>query len=219
MSYNLFRKRRFTMAALPDRKYTVEEYIELFKNSDERFEYFDGEIVSMAAGKAAHEDIASNLIFNLRDKLKERSCRIAGGGLAIKTVKAPPFRLADVSVVCGERIIEEMLGIEMLVNPLLIIEVLSPSTAEYDRDRKFIAYKSIESFREYLLVVQERAHVIQYVRQPNDKWLRDDIIGLESEVRLESVGITLSLKDIYEMVVFPQPETGDPGSALVKLSG
>ena len=81
------------MTGLTKRKYTVEEYIELLKNSDERFEYFNGEIVSMAAGKVAHEDIASNLIYSLRDKLKGRDCRIAGGNLAIKTVKAWPFRL------------------------------------------------------------------------------------------------------------------------------
>ncbi|MEO6725053.1 MAG: Uma2 family endonuclease [Blastocatellia bacterium] len=195
------------MAALPDRKYTVEEYIELLKNSDERFEYFDGEIVSMAGGRAEHSDIAANVIFGLRDKLKGRPCRVNGGDLAVKTVKAWPFRYPDVSVVCGERILEKMQGIDLLVNPVLIIEVLSSSTADYDREEKFLAYQAIESFREYLLIAQERAHIIQYIRQSNGKWLRDDIIGLESEVRLESVSVTLPLKDIYEMIEFPQPTT------------
>lgn len=198
------------MTALTKRKYTVEEYIELLKNSDERFEYFNGEIVSMAAGKVAHEDIASNLIYSLRDKLKDRDCRIAGGNLAIKTVKAWPFRLPDVSVVCGERIIEEMQGIDMLVNPLLIVEVLSSSTTGYDRDAKFLAYQAIESFKEYLLISQEYPHVIQYVRQPNGKWLRADIIGLESLVVLESVSVTLQLSDIYLRVTFPDSASGLP---------
>ena len=200
------------MTALAKRKYTVEEYIELLKNSDERFEYFNGEIFSMAAGKVAHEDIASNLIYSLTDKLKGLNYRIAGGNLAIKTVKAWPFRLPDVSVVCGERIIEEMQGIDMLVNPTLIIEVLSPTTKGYDQDAKFLAYQAIESFKEYLLVSQNSPHVIQYVRQPSGKWLRSDIIGLESTVELESVGVTLSLGEIYWMVTFPDPESPVVGS-------
>ncbi|MFN0108604.1 MAG: Uma2 family endonuclease [Blastocatellia bacterium] len=193
------------MSALPKQKYTVEEYIELLKNSDERFEYFDGEVFSMAAGKIAHEDIASNLIYSLRDKLKDRNCRIAGGNLAIKTVKAWPFRLPDVSVVCGERIIEEMDGIDMLVNPVLIIEVLSSSTKNYDFDEKFLAYQAIETVQEYLLISQVRPHITQYVRQPNGKWLRADIIGLESLVMLESVGVTLKLSEVYWMVAFSEP--------------
>ncbi len=193
------------MTAAPNRKHTVEEYIELLKNSDERFEYFDGNIVSMAGGKAEHSDIASNVIYSLRNKLKGRACRVNGGDLAIKTIKAWPFRYPDVSVVCGDRVLEKMQGVDLLINPLLIVEVLSSSTAEYDREGKFLAYQAIESFREYLLISRERAHVIQYVRQPNGKWLRTDIIGLESEVSLESLDVMLSLQEIYEMVEFPQP--------------
>lgn len=190
------------MTAIPKKIYTVEEYIELLKNSDERFEYFDGEVVSMAGGKAEHSDIASNVIYSLRDKLKERGCRVNGADLAVKTVKAWPFRYPDVSVVCGERIIENMQGIDMLVNPALLVEVLSPSTAAYDHNEKFVAYQAIESFMEYLLVSQERPHVTRYVRQPDDGWLRYDIIGLESDVELSSVGIAISLGEIYSMVDF-----------------
>lgn len=180
----------------------MEEYIELLKNSDERFEYFDGEIVSMAGGKAEHSDITSNVIYSLRDKLKGRNCRVNGADLAVKTVRAWPFRHPDVSVVCGERIIENMQGIDMLVNPVLLIEVLSPSTAAYDHNEKFVAYQAIESFMEYLLVSQDRPHVTRYVRQPDDGWLRYDIIGLESDVQLSSVGVALSLSEVYSMVEF-----------------
>ena len=122
------------MTSLPKRKYTIEEYIELLKNSDERFEYFNGEVASMAGGKAEHSDIASNVLFSLRLKLEGRSCRVNGGDMAVKTVKAWPFRYPDVSVVCGERILENMQGIDVLINPLLIVVVLSPSTKNYDFD-------------------------------------------------------------------------------------
>lgn len=193
------------MAALTKRKYTVEEYIELLKNSDERFEYFDGEIVSMAAGKFSHGDIAANLIYSLKTELRERPCKVLGGDVAVKTVRAFPFRLPDVSVVCGEAVIEEMQGIEMLLNPLVIIEILSRSTAAYDQNEKFVAYQSIESFEEYLLVSQERPHVTHYVRQPGGQWLRADILGLESGVRLTSLNVTLPLDEIYRGVNFPPP--------------
>jgi Uma2 family endonuclease len=188
------------------RKYTIEEYIELLKNSDERFEYFDGEILSMAAGKIAHGGIASNINRALGNLLADRPCQVFGGDTALKTVKAPPFRLPDVSVVCGDLIIEEIQGIETLVNPLLICEVLSSTTAGFDHGGKFTAYQAIESFREYLVVEQARPHVTRYVRQPDGQWLRADAIGLESSIRLESLGVTLPLSEIYRMIKFPVAE-------------
>jgi len=193
------------MTAQPDqkRKYTVEEYIELLKNSEERFEYFDGEIFSMAAGKYSHVGITANIIREVGNLLRDRPCQVFGGDGAIKTTRAYPFRLPDVSVVCGEPIFEDFQGIEMLVNPLLICEVLSPTTASYDREEKFMVYQGVESFQEYLLVEQDRPHVTRYVRQPDGQWLRADIIGLESAVRLETLGVELHLSEIYRMIKFP----------------
>ena len=200
------------MIPAPKKKYTVEEYIELLKNSEERFEYFDGEIVSMAAGKISHGGLAANIVRSLGNLLLDRPCQVFGGDTAVKTIKAYPFRLPDVSVVCGELVIEELLGIEMLVNPLLIVEVLSKSTKVYDRDRKFMAYQAIESFQEYLLVAQDRPHVTRYVRQPDSQWLRGDFIGLDSSVKLESLGVVLPLSEIYRMIKFPSPEDDADGT-------
>jgi Uma2 family endonuclease len=196
------------MTAQPqlNRKYTIEEYIELYKNSEERFEYFDGEIFSMAAGKISHSGIAANILRQLGNLLGDRPCQVFGSDAAVKTTKAQPFRLPDLSVVCGEPIIEEFQGIEMLVNPLLLCEVLSSSTAEYDREEKFMIYQGIESFQEYLLVEQHRPHVTRYVRQADGQWLRADIIGLESTVRLESLSVELPLSEIYRMIKFPNAE-------------
>jgi len=194
------------MSALPKTRYTIEEYVELLKNSDERFEYFDGEVVAMAGGKFAHGAIAANIVRHLGNRVADHPCQVLGGDVALKVPTAPPFRFPDGSVVCGERLIEGFQGIEMLVNPLLIIEVLLPTTEIYDREGKFLAYQSIESFQEYLLVAQDRPHVTHYVRQPNDKWLRADIIGLDSDVRLESLDVTLPLAEIYWRINFPAPE-------------
>lgn len=198
------------MSALPQQtKMTVEEYIELLKNSDERFEYFDGEIVSMAAGKIAHGGIAANVARNIGNLLEARNCRVFGGDTAVKTVKAHPFRLPDVTVVCGDLVIEEVQGIEMLVNPVLIVEVLSKRTKAYDLNEKFLAYQAIESLKEYLLIDQSRPHVIRHVRQPDGQWLRGDFIGMENSVRLESLEITIPFSEIYRMITFPPEEAAD----------
>ncbi len=195
-----------TAEAQLKRQYTVEEYIELLKNSEERLEYFDGEIVSMAAGKIAHGGIEMNLGRLLGNHLVSQPCQVYGGSVAIKTVKAPPFRMPDVTVVCGEPLVEELQGIEMLLNPLFICEILSPRTAAYDWNEKFVAYQAIESFQEYLLVNQQRPHVTRYLRQSSGQWLRSDIIGLESSVELLSLGATLPLSEIYRGVKFPAVE-------------
>ncbi len=193
--------------AYQQRKYTIEEYIELLLNSDERFEYFDGEIVSMAGGKISHGAIGVNVTGELRSLLAGSPCRVFNGDVAVKTVLAPPFRYPDASVACGKVQIEKLHGLEMVLNPIFICEVLSPSTASYDRDDKFWAYQAIESFQEYLLVEQHRPHVIRYCKQPDNQWVRSDVIGLESFVELESLGITVSLNEIYRMIEFPVPET------------
>ena len=194
------------MSALPKRKYTIEEYIELLKKSEERFEYFDGELFSMAGGKFAHSEITSNIHFALRSHLAGSSCRAYNGELAIKVPQAPPFRFPDASVVCNEPIKEGIQGIDVLVNPILIVEVLSDSTEAYDLSNKFVAYQSIASFQEYLVIAQKYAHVILHTKQPGGLWLRRDVIGLDSEVRLESLNVTLTLNEIYERVQFPTTE-------------
>ncbi|MBS1808186.1 MAG: Uma2 family endonuclease [Acidobacteria bacterium] len=194
------------MTALPKRKYTIEEYVELLKTSEERFEYFDGELFSMAGGKFAHAEISCNALNVLRNRLVSRSCRAYNGELAIKVPTAPPFRFPDTSVVCGTPIIEEFQGIDLLVNPILIVEVLSDSTNSYDLNEKFVGYQSIESFQEYLAIAQKRAHVIHHRRQADGLWLRHDIIGLESSVYLESINVTLTLQEIYENVNFPDSQ-------------
>ena len=97
----------------------------------------------------------------------------------------------------------------MLVNPLVIIEVLSPTSKDYDKDGKFLAYQSIESFQEYLLVAQDSPHVTRYVRQPDNQWLRADLLGLESVVELKSLGVTLPRSEIYRLVKFPALSAGE----------
>jgi Uma2 family endonuclease len=195
------------MSAIPKHKMTMEEYIEFDKNNEGRWEYFDGEVIDMAGGTLNHNQIASNISRILGNKLEEKGCRALPGDMRLKVPKALPYRYPDVVVACGESLIEKIQGQEMLVNPLLIIEVLSSSTAQYDYSVKFTAYQSIESFQEYLLVAQDRPQVTQYVRQPDGQWLRKDIEGMESKVRFASVDCELTFSEIYRLVRFPPTES------------
>lgn len=126
--------------------------------------------------------------------------------MRLKVPKALPYHYPDIVVVCGEPIIETIQSQEMLVNPRVIVEVLSPSTTGYDFNTKFTAYQSIESFQEYLLVSQDRPHVTQYARQPDRQWLRKDIEGMEGVLRLVSVNCELTFNEIYRLVNFPSTE-------------
>lgn len=190
------------MSALPKHKMTIEEYIEFDKNSLERYEYFDGEVFAMAGGSPEHARISGNVFARIFLKLLGSQCEVFNADMQLKVPAAPPYRYPDASVVCGEAIFEEVQGVKLLVNPLLLIEVLSPSTEGYDLGKKFTEYKSIASFQEYLVIAQTRPHVIRYYRHPNGFWVRYDIEGLESEVLLESINVVLPLSEIYARLDF-----------------
>jgi Uma2 family endonuclease len=140
--------------------YTLEEYAELEKISEERLEYFEGNVWSMAGASITHETIISNLDFGLRTKLQGSKSRVFLSNTRIKVPVYPPYRYPDLSALCDKIEVEKILGLEVLVNPSLIVEVLSPSTAIFDTGDKFTYYKSIESFTEYLLIDQDKPHVV-----------------------------------------------------------
>ncbi len=190
------------MGALPKINYTLEEYIELDKNSEEKYEFFNGEVFAMAGSSPDHVRISLNICASLTRKFEGRDCEAFTSDMRVKTPADLPYRYPDASAVCGKQIYETIQGQEMLVNPVLIVEVLSDSTAAYDLNAKFSAYQSIESFREYLLVAQDRPHVIHYTRQSKGRWLRTEVSGLQNEVTLSSVKVTLPLSDIYARVKF-----------------
>lgn len=196
------------MSAIPQRRYTLEEYFELDKNSEERYEYCSGEVICMSGGSIEHSVITVNIAGTLRERLKGRPCRVLSSDVRLKVPKAFPYRYPDVVVVCGQPITEEIQGQVMLANPLLIVEVLSPSTEAYDRGRKFSAYQSIASFQEYLLVAQDRPHITRYLRQSDGQWLRSEVEGLAGAVELASLELTLPLSEVYLLVDFTAAESG-----------
>jgi Uma2 family endonuclease len=190
------------MSAQPKRRYTLEEYLELDKNSDERLEYWDGEIFSMSGVSDEHDQIEGNLYLLLRLRLAGRNCRPFLANMRIKVPAMPPYRYGDLSALCGKAKFEEIGGVDTLTNPMLIIEVLSKSTMAYDRVDKFTAYKSIPSLREYLLVEQHRPHITQFIKRDDGEWIHREYNDLNDVVKLESVGCEFSLSEVYQNVSF-----------------
>src|SRR2546421_622080 len=153
------------VARIDAKHYTLEEYLELDRNSEERLEYWYGEIFCMSGVGRNHARIEVNLTTQLNLRLAKSGCEVFPANMRIKVPSALPYRYGDLSVLCGEAQFEEIGGVDALTNPSLIIEVLSESTEAYDRGDKFTHYKSISSFNEYLLVAQHRPHVTQFFRQ------------------------------------------------------
>lgn len=188
------------------KEYTLEEYAELEKASEERLEYFEGNVRSMAGASINHETIVSNIDFALRTALKGRSCRTFLSNTRVKVPIYLPYRYSDLSALCGEIKVESFFGSEVLINPNLIVEVLSPSTESFDLGDKFTYYKSIESFTEYLLVAQDRPHVVLYTKRDEEVWLHREFNSLTDKLFLSSLNCELSLADIYENIEFPPRE-------------
>ncbi len=184
--------------------YTLEEYAELETASEERLEYFEGNVWSMAGASDRHEDIVINIATELKNKLRGRGCKVYGSNLRVKVPIYPPYRYPDITAVCGERIFEDFFGLRVLVNPLLIVEVLSPSTQSFDQNLKFTYYKSIESFTEYLLIDQDKPHVVLYTKQSADAWLQREFNSLEDTIYLSSLNCEISVAEIYLDVEFPK---------------
>ncbi|HZB46012.1 MAG TPA: Uma2 family endonuclease [Pyrinomonadaceae bacterium] len=193
------------MVANPKRRYTLEEYFELERKSEERFEFWDGEVFCMSGVSREHDQIESNLNFHLRAKLAGRKCRAFLANMRLKVPSAPPYRYADLSALCGEAKFEEIGGVDALLNPSLLIEVLSPSTEAYDRGDKFTHYKSIPCFDEYLLVAQHRAHVTHFAKQSDGSWAYNEYNDLEATLKLSSLDCELTMREVYENVSFDAP--------------
>jgi Uma2 family endonuclease len=184
----------------PKHLYTMEEYFALERESDTRYEYWNGEIFCMSGASVAHNRIAGNVFGELRGQLRGRQCEAFNSDQRVKVPAAPPYRYPDVSVACGDPQFEDVQGLDALVNPVLMVEVLSGTTEKYDRETKFTYYKSIPSFQEYLLISQDRASVTQYLKRDDGSWMSTEVTDVEDSLFLPTVDCSLTLADVYERV-------------------
>jgi Uma2 family endonuclease len=186
--------------------YSLEEYLELEKNSEEKLEFWGGSVWSMSGASFAHNTIVQNLTIDIGVKVRDKDCHVYPSDMRIKVPSYAPYRYPDLTALCGRAQIEEISGIDMLVNPQLIVEVLSKSTEGFDRGDKFSYYKSIESFTEYSLVAQHRPHVAQFVKHGDGFWMNYEYNDLSETVDLKSVACSVPLAVIYRDVVFPESD-------------
>ncbi len=191
------------MGAQAKTRYTLEEYFELEKSAEARYEYWDGEVFDMSGVSNNHALVEVNLMFSLTAQTRNKGCRVFPANMRIKVPIMPPYRYGDLSVACGKPVLQEVGGVDVLTNPILIIEVLSPSTEAYDRGDKFTYYKSIPSLKEYLLIAQHRPHITQYVKQDDDSWSYCEVNDLSAVLKLPSIDCELALAEVYQDVEFP----------------
>lgn len=188
------------MVSTIKRPYTLDEYRAIEEKAEGRSEYRDGEIVPMAGGTLKHSRIGRNILTYLTFVLRDTQFEPINSDLRLWIPEHRRGVYPDVMVFDGEAQLNEDRKDEVL-NPTLIVEVLSPSTADYDRQSKFRMYRTIKSFSEYLLVEQDEFFVERYSKQAQG-WLLSEFNSLEQSITLESVGIELAIAEIYRGVVF-----------------
>ncbi len=206
------------MTVQPKVEITPVEYLAAERQADFKSEYFAGEVFGMAGASYAHNLIVANVVGELRQLLKRRDCTVVPSDLRLWIASAEHYLYPDVTVVCGEpELTDEHL--DTLVNPRLIVEVLSKSTKDFDRGEKFTMYRSVPSFAEYILIAQDRHHVEHFARQADGRWLLTDIDRMVDAVSLVSIEGQLALAEIYDKVPFPARDSGDPNGVKLHSPG
>lgn len=190
------------MSALNEKPYiSSEKYLEWERAAETRSEYFDGEIFLMAGGSIEHSTISLNVGSELRNQLKGKSCRAFESNMKIAVPEMRWFAYPDASVVCGEPLFRDDQR-DVILNPTLIVEVLSPSTESFDRGKKFARYQCLESFTDYLLIAQDEPRVEHFVRQANGVWLLTITEGIDKQISLPAIACRLLMREMYDRVEF-----------------
>jgi Uma2 family endonuclease len=189
------------MSALPEKIWSPETYLAYERDSSERHEYLAGEIYAMAGASANHNLIVANAISSFHAQLRQKPCRVYPSDMRLKVKQSGLYTYPDISIVCGEPQFEDA-DSDTLLNPTVIIEVLSPTTEAYDRGKKFQHYRTLVSLQEYVLIAQDSYQVEHYSRQADDTWLLSDVNSLTSTLTLPSIQCTVLITDLYEKVSF-----------------
>jgi Uma2 family endonuclease len=189
------------MSAQPHTTMTPEEYLAFEERSADKYEYYGGIVVALAGGNQAHSIICSNLNAILHNQLRKRPCTVYTSDMKVKAERPRKYMYPDLSIACGQSVFEDT-SRRVLLNPIVIIEVLSESTEKHDRGKKFQYYRSIESVQEYVLVAQDAKQIDRYQRQANNLWLLSSVDVEDEDLYLPSIDCTLVIEDVYEKVPF-----------------
>jgi Uma2 family endonuclease len=194
------------MSALPDAGWTVKDYLAYERANPQRHEYLNGKIYAMAGASANHNLITGNAYASLHSQLRKRPCVVYPSDMRVKISRTGLYTYPDISVVCGEPQFEDEHR-DTLLNPLVMVEVLSPSTETYDRGKKFQHYRTLASLQEHLLIAQDSYRIEHYTRQADERWLLSDVNQVDAVLTLAAIQCSLAVADVYEKVTF-EPEQG-----------
>jgi Uma2 family endonuclease len=187
--------------AYQKRHYTVEEYLEMEKASTVKHEYFQGEIFAMSGAGDNHNEIFSNVFGEIAHKLKGKSCRPYGSDKRMNIPENTLFTYPDISIYCNE-LIHSDVDEDTSISPTVIIEILSPSTKNYDRGKKFNLYKDIPTLKEYIMIDSESVLVEAYYINENKNWELKEHKEITDVLSFVSLGFDVALVNIYEHVHF-----------------
>jgi Uma2 family endonuclease len=185
------------MALNPNYYVTPEEYLAIERKAETKSEYVDGIVYAMAGATERHNTLVANLIMSIGIQLRGRPCKVYPSDLKVRIPNSTRFFYPDVSVVCGETLFADDHK-DVILNPILLVEVLSEATAAFDRGTKFIAYQQIESLKECLLVAQSEQLVEHFTRQRGDSWIYRKVTSAEGVLTLSSIQCEITLKEIYD---------------------
>ncbi|HEY4001345.1 MAG TPA: Uma2 family endonuclease [Candidatus Xenobia bacterium] len=186
-----------------------EVYLALERQTEEKNEYVDGHIVAMSGSSVDHDLISGDVLGLFLQQLGTGPCVVLSSNMKVRAqLKTPStrkglFAYPDLTIVCGEPTFHDERR-DIITNPKVIFEVLSPSTEDYDFGRKRERYQGIETLTDYLLVAQDLPWVEHWERQPNKRWVVDTIEGLDSTLEIQTIDCKLKLADIYRRVSFPE---------------
>lgn len=186
-------------SSLETKTYTPEEYLDLEVVSSERHEYINGEIKLMTGGTPAHNEIVSNLLVALKLSLKAKPYRTFVTDQRLWIPEKKLYTYPDI-MVCPTPIQLQEGRTDTIINPCLVAEVLSKSTQDYDRGGKFLSYRTIETFTEYILIDQYRVYVEHYLKTASHQWLLSEYTDLNVELTLDTINVKVKIADIYENI-------------------
>ena len=189
------------MGAVPVTKLSVEEYLAIDRAAEIPSEYHDGEMFPWVTVSVEHSRLQSNLVRRLAERLDNLPCQVLDSPLRVRT-SATKFVIPDITVVCGKPALTDEHQ-DTLTNPKVIVEILSPSTADYDYGGKFILYRQLESFEEYVLVAQDQPRVEVFRKASDKHWTITTYEGLDAVAAVETLSISLPLIEIYSGIEFP----------------
>src|SRR5215212_3537014 len=201
-------------------RHSVEEYLALERESEERSEYLDGQIYAMAGESPEHGAICTNIGGQLYAQLRGKSCQVFSKDMKVRSGPAPKlgqtkglYSYPDLVVVCGDLKFHDEHR-DVLLNPSVVVEVLSPATEAFDRGEKWARYQTwLPELTDYLLVSQTKPQIDHFHRRAGGEWVYSLVNSLEDSLYLNSVGCVLELIDVYDRIVFPVEESEDPSEA------